>query len=201
MQNIFKNCKLMYYIGIFFLALGTGIFMSAYFLAKPWPPANLKIVFLADRPELVPTLGGWTYNKWKNYDPTLTLERTIQSYQERLNRDKVPFVLLLLVQNKPVGMVSLNEHEPIAEFKDKTPWIGDFYILPEYDDKEVKMRQYLMRSLNGVAQNLGLTKLYVFTSDPSRVDWYVRLGWKIVKSSTYQNHMVTIMDFDVTKDS
>lgn len=200
MQCLLNNCKWITVLGVIFLAVGAAIVLSNYFSPKTSSSSNLKVVFLADRPELVTNLGNWTYNKWKSYDPTLTLESSIKKYQEKLNRNKVPFVLLLLDNNNPIGMVSLNEQEPIEEFKDKSPWIGDFYILPEYDDENIKMRQYLMRNLKGVAENLKYSKLFVFTSDPSRVDWYMRLGWKILKTSSFQNHLVTVMEFDVNQD-
>ena len=171
------------------------IIYSNFFLHKNSP--ELKVVFLGDKQDHVQTLAGWTYNKWKNYDPTLTLEKSIESYQKRLNTDKVPFVLLLLNKDQPIGMVYLNEHEPMPGFEDKSPWIGDFYMLPNYDRQGLQFRRYLMRNLEGVSKNLGFKKLYVFTSDPSRVDWYMELGWKIIKTDMHHDHLVTIMEYDI----
>lgn len=162
-------------------------------------PKELKVVFLATKPQYVSTLAEWTYNKWKNYDPTLTLEKTTEHYKNRLNVDKVPFALLLLDEEMPIGMVYLDEHKPIEEFLDKSPWIGDFYVLPKYDRQGIKFRRYLMRDLDGVSKNLGIQKLYVYTSDPSRVDWYTELGWEIVKVGMHHDHLVTIMEYSVKK--
>lgn len=199
MRVFLDNFKWVIYLGILFSLILIGVFyLSTYFIPKS--TSELKVVFLADRPDLVSTLGEWTYNKWKNYDPTLTLENSTKRYEAKLQRDKIPLVLLLLDKNKPIGMVSLNENEPIDEFKDKSPWIGDFYLLPQYGTNEIQLRRYLMRSLQGVAQNLDYKKIYVFTSDPSRVDWYTKLGWKIIKTTTFKNHLVTVMDFDVNSE-
>jgi N-acetylglutamate synthase-like GNAT family acetyltransferase len=185
--------KTSFLTGIIFLACIVGLL--AYFYL-PRPPSDLKIVYLSDRPEFIPALTDWTYNKWKDYDPTLTKERASQIYKRPMSKDTPSFVLLMLNKDKLLGMISLHEHEVIDDFKDKSPWIDDFYVDPKYINEKISVRRYLMRSLQGASKNIGINKLYVFTSDPAQVDWYMELGWKIIKTSMYQNHLITIMELD-----
>lgn len=189
-------------LSMMFLAISIVICLFSYSNSKKLKEdkvmeSELKVVFLGSRPQYVSTLAEWTYNKWKNYDPTLTLEETIEKYQNRLNTNQVPFALVLLDRDTPIGMVYLDQTKQIEGFSDKLPWVGDFYILPKYDSQGIKFRRYLMRNLEGVCRNLRILRLYVYTSDPSRVDWYTELGWKIIKTSNHLDHLVTIMEYTV----
>lgn len=162
---------------------------------------SYKIVFLGTCPQYIDILAEQTYNAWKIYDQSLTLEKCIESYKEKLNIDKIPFCLVLLLcyndgYKELCGAVTLEKTSQIDEFSELSPWISDFQEL-EYPNP----RRLLMRALEGVSKNLGIKKLYVYTSDPSRVDWYLELGWKIIATSTRHDHLVTVMEYKIDENT
>ena len=89
---------------------------------------GLKIDYLSHHPEWIPLIAQWTYSTWHQYDPTLTLERSLKSINTRLNTDKVPLTLVAIHNDKPIGTVNLKKSVPVQNVPENKIWLGSFYV-------------------------------------------------------------------------
>jgi len=152
---------------------------------------TVTINFLADNPELVSTLAEWTYDAWSQYDPELTIERATQSLVRSQNREKIPLSFVALDGARPIGMATLKESIRVPGYQMKTPWLGSFYVQPDYHNQGVGSA--LLDAIYAKAKKLGYKVVYLFASDASVVPWYEKHGWQRFATDTFYEREVTLM--------
>lgn len=69
---------------------------------------NLTFVFLADRPDAIPTVAEWDYEEWGKV-PGNSVEKTIERINGKLNRDKPPLYILAISEGRVLGLLSSSE--------------------------------------------------------------------------------------------
>lgn len=156
---------------------------------------DIHIKYLADVPYVVPTLAQWTYDAWSKYDPDLTVARAIKSLSARINRHHVPLTFVALDDDIPVGMASLKQQVEVPGYEDKTPWLGSIYLLPAY--RGLGIGALLMQTIYAKTKELGLSEIYLFTSDADNVPWYEKMGWETFKTDTFHGKPITLMHYKV----
>lgn len=156
----------------------------------------MTIQFLADNSELVPTLAQWTYDAWSQYDPELTVDRATQSLGISQNREKIPLTFVALDGEIPIGMATLKESIRVPGYQMKTPWLGSFYVLPEYKNQGVGSA--LLDAIYAKAKKLGYKTVYLFASDSLIVPWYEKQGWEQFATDTFYGREVTLMRHQLT---
>lgn len=159
---------------------------------------NIQIEYLADHSELVPILANWSYQEWRSYDPSLTIEKALINFKLKLNHNKIPLTLVAIENTDPIGMVSLKPTITPEGYADKCPWIGSIYIIP--GKRGIGLGKQLMTEIEKIALKLGYSELFLYTSIPNARDWYLHLGWKIIKTDIYQNHQITIMHYIIKQN-
>ncbi|MDP1608764.1 MAG: GNAT family N-acetyltransferase [Chlamydiales bacterium] len=160
-------------------------------------PLNLRIDFLKCYPEWVPLIAEWEYANWHCYDDSLTKEKLINGFAERLHDDKLPLTLLLFKAVQPIGLISLEDQtEPeLADLEDGNPWGGSFHIIPEERGK--KLAETAAKALTILAKRLGHQKIWFYTSNPRNVKWYTRQGAHTVTTRPFRGHEITVMKYDL----
>ena len=138
---------------------------------------DLKIEYLADRPEAVPLVAGWYFAEWGYLNPKATLERARQKLVASMNRDAIPLTLLAVIDEEVVGAAQLKYRE-MPMFPEKEHWLGGVYVTPEYRGHDIAVR--LVDAVLEAAQCLGVQTLHIQTE---RLDGglYARLGWTPVE--------------------
>jgi GNAT superfamily N-acetyltransferase len=156
-------------------------------------PRSIRLDLLKNCPQVIPILAQWLYDEWHSYDATLTKEKLIKAFNERLNSDKIPITFVALRGNQPIGVISLKEEtNPIfADFPQGALWMGSLHVLPEERKKGVG--QELLKFATTVAKHLGNEKLYFYTSNPLNVKWYVQRGAQIIGERQFRDHLITVM--------
>lgn len=155
--------------------------------------SNIQIVYLENYPKLIPILADWAYQEWSKYDPDFTMEKAINSFNSRLNHNKIPLTLVAVEGENPIGMISLKPTISPKGYEDKQPWIGSLYVIPS--KRGIGVGKKLMAAIKDVALNLGYNELFLYTSVPLARDWYTANGWKIITTDIYKNHTITIMNY------
>ena len=147
-----------------------------------------RFVYLADRADLIPTLGGWFYKEWGRNFPDLTPAAFEGKLRQRLNRDRVPLVLVLLRDDSPIASASLKIQE-METHPQYLHWLGSVYVLPKYQGKGIgsNLVQYSVNE----AKRLAVHDLYLYTR--SHENFYTRLGWKPLERPLYHGRRVVIM--------
>jgi predicted N-acetyltransferase YhbS len=148
----------------------------------------MKIDFLAEHQEFIPTLARWFYEEWGFLDPERTLQDIADLIARRTNTDKIPLVLVAREGEELIGTVCLKIHE-MKTRKELSPWLADLYVAESRRKQGVG--KMLVAAIEKVAANLGIARLYLYTPDAE--NFYSRLGWKIKERTIYQGHPVVIM--------
>jgi GNAT superfamily N-acetyltransferase len=157
----------------------------------PAEPAEIKISYLADYPEHVPTLARWLWTQWHDITPSTTLSEREESLYSYLNRDILPLTFIALQHNQLVGSASLRAEEDLgsSDLSGFSPWLGGVFVDPAH--RRTGIGTALCRTAERKAMELGYDQLYLFTLDQER--WFSSFGWNVIKRGTYHNHPIAIM--------
>jgi len=146
----------------------------------------MEIKYLSDCPEFTPTVVDWIYNEFiKDIRHGVTYQKLLDNYQV-CYKDKLPVRFVALVDNTPVGTISLVKND--LKYRDYIPWLAALYVLPDYRGN--KIAKLLIRRVKTVSKNLGYKELFLRTEFAS--DYYRARGWKFVESC--------VDEFDLTTD-
>lgn len=154
---------------------------------------SMQLDLLKNRPEAIPTLAKWLYEEWKPYDASLTIQKLIHSFHERLNSEGLPIAFVVVAKDKPVACISLKKlSDPeFSDFPKDSIWIGSLYVSVE--NRNQGIGQELMKFAATVAKNLGCESLYFYTSNPLNIAWYVKGGAHVIDTRPFRGHHITIM--------
>ena len=155
--------------------------------------APIEIHYLADCPELIPVLAAWFFAEWGT--PDLSVERIERRLHERLNRDRLPLVLVGFHDQKPVASASLKIQE-LDIRPEYLHWLGSVYVRPE--ERYQGIGSYLVESAAQEAQRLGVEDLYLYTTYSERL--YARLGWITLERVEHHGRSSVIMRYTLNKE-
>lgn len=149
----------------------------------------MRIDFLADRPQLLPTLAEWHHAEWGYLHPGSTLEDRIGWLRSELQRGAVPFCVVAVDEDgRPLGSAGVVEHD-MDHHREWTPWLSSVYVHPDHRRRGIGAA--LVRRATEETARLGVPDLYLFTPDQAR--FYERLGWRELLREVYRGTEVTVM--------
>lgn len=158
---------------------------------------SMRLDFLKNCPEVIPTLAQWLYKQWHTYDTSLTEEKLVSAFKTRLNTDSIPITFVVFKDGLPTGTISLKkETDPeFVDFPKNLVWMGGFLVASE--ERNQGLGQELLRFSQKIAKQLGYQKLYFYTSNPANVPWYLKRGAQVLQERPFRNHKVTIMEISL----
>lgn len=150
----------------------------------------ISIDLLKNHPDAIPKCSRiWHKVLGKIWLPEALLTKIESWYHEWLN-DCIPLAYIALHDEVPVGSCSLQLNDGIRS--DLTPWLGDLVVDSKYQKKGIG--KMLIDATKNKAKELGFNKLYLFTFDPTLLDYYARLGWAVIAMDEFKGHPVTVME-------
>ena len=158
---------------------------------KVFKPKAIQVKLLKECAFAIPTLVDWLYGDWQTYDVTLTKERLVSGLEAQLANDGMPFTLVALKGEVPIGMISLKREGPteLADFPG--PWPGSFHVIPE--ERPRRIGWHLATLIFTIARGLGHKQLNFYTSNPRNVTRYTKLGARVLETRPFRGHTITIM--------
>ena len=151
------------------------------------------IVRIADRPDLVPIVAQWLWDKWWRHDGE-TLEATRNAVAASVSGSGPPQTFVLLVDGEPVGTASLVVHG-LDERPDLTPWLAGLFIVPEARSHGHAM--HLIRAVEDACRSAEIGTVWLYTANAERV--YARVGWHSVETIEREGKLpVILMRRDLT---
>ena len=120
----------------------------------------MKLEYLADHPELLPTVAQWYFEEWGYLSEEKTLEQDIQRLQIYQNKDKVPLMLLAVEEEALLGAAQLKFRE-MSIYPEKEHWVGGVYVAEAHRGKGIA-RQILVE-LIAIAKSFKIETLYLQT--------------------------------------
>ncbi|MFN2214149.1 MAG: GNAT family N-acetyltransferase [Anaerolineales bacterium] len=150
--------------------------------------ANDRYIYLADQPELLPTLADWFYNEWGRNDPDSSREKISTTLGQYLNRDHIPLTIVRLRGSQPIASASLKIRE-METHPQYTHWLGGVYVHPDF--RKQGIGSHLVEYSAELAKKLKVCHLYLYTRNHE--NFYTRLDWQEIERPTYQGRNTIIM--------
>ena len=135
----------------------------------------VRIDYLGDHPEYIPTIARWHQLQWGYLDPDRTLEDRIAELRTHLAPRSIPTTFVAVDEEMPVGCVSLIPHDLDTQ-PPLTPWLASLYVAPRHRRRGVGSA--LVQRVVEEARLLDIATLYLFTPDQDR--FYARRGWAVL---------------------
>lgn len=150
----------------------------------------MKLEYLADNQELLPTVAQWYFEEWGYLSEEKTLEQDIQRLHIYLNKDKVPLMLLAIENGELLGAAQLKFRE-MSIYPEKEHWVGGVYVAEAHRGKGIA-RQILLELIT-VAKSLEVEVLYLQTESLDG-GLYRRMGWRPIEQVNYRGIEVLVME-------
>ena len=150
----------------------------------------MRIEYLADHPEFLPTLAQWQHNEWGHLRPGDSVEARSARLQSYSQRDGIPLTVVALQNGELLGSASLvrNDMETRPEL---TPWLAGVLVAPEYRRRGVGAE--LVRRVMAEAATQKIPILYLYTVHSE--NFYDNLGWSLQEHTGYREQNVAIMTY------
>jgi GNAT superfamily N-acetyltransferase len=150
----------------------------------------IRVDLLKNHPQSIPMLASiWHEVLGKIWMPEIGIEEIEFLYHEELKSD-MPMTYIALDDEIPVASCTLESNGGIRP--DLEPWIGDLVVEPKYQKQG--LGKMLIAIIIEKAKALGFEKLYLFTFDPTIVEYYQRIKWKKIGMDEFKSHPVTVME-------
>ncbi len=134
----------------------------------------MRIVTVADRPDLIPTVADWLWREFWRIDG-YTPEQTRQAVADAQRPSGMPQCFVLLWDGQPIGTASLAA-EDLDERPDLTPWLAGVYVDPAHRGQG--HAAHLIAAVEAACRSALISTLWLYTNTAERV--YARAGWRSV---------------------
>lgn len=151
----------------------------------------MKLELLADREDVIETIGGWYHATWGSRLHESTLEQSIARLSDYLNHDRMPLMLVATEDQEAIGVAQLKYREMKDAFPNLVHWLGGVYVVPARRGGGIASR--LAEAVAETAAKFGVASLYLQTE---RLDGglYAKLGWRPLQTLRYHGLDVVVME-------
>jgi GNAT superfamily N-acetyltransferase len=150
----------------------------------------MRINYLSDHPEALPTLAQWQHAEWGNLRPGDTVEKRTARLWGYSKRDRIPLTVVALDGSDVLGSASLIEHDMETRME-LTPWLAGVFVGEQYRRRGIGAE--LVRRIMTEAARLKVPLLYLYTVHSE--SFYAALGWKLMERTSYRGHDIVIMTY------
>ena len=142
----------------------------------------IEIAYLADHPEVIPTLVEWFRAQWPTYYAARTPADIAQDFHEEAKRNGLPVRLVAFAEGKLAGTITLREHA-LWDFPTYRPGLGGLLVLERNRGRGVGTE--IVKAGMNLARELAL-KIGV-------------KGWQWVQAITHENERLNLYRCDLEK--
>jgi len=154
----------------------------------------IAIAYLADHPEVIPTLVEWFRAQWPTYFTDRTPANIAQDFYEETKRNDLPIRLVAFTEGKLAGTITLREHA-LRDFPAYRPGLGGLLVWERYRGRGVGTE--LVKAGMNLAREQGYGKVYATTVTAKGI--LERLGWQWVQAITHENEQLNLYRCDLKK--
>jgi N-acetylglutamate synthase-like GNAT family acetyltransferase len=149
----------------------------------------MKIVPLAERPDLAEQVSAWGFDEWGHLSQGQTPQTRLAEVRGEMNVDRIPVTFVALGEDGGiVGTAALIFDDLVGD--PRNPWLASVYVPPDHRKKGIASA--LVRAVEGKARELGYTRLYLFTTSAPAL--YAGLGWRALERRDYRGEHIQVMD-------
>lgn len=150
---------------------------------------DMRIGYLADHPEALPTLERLFQSEWAAYYGAAGPGNAHHDLVAYSNRGQLPVGVVAFLDSEPCGVAALKV-DSLSTHKHLTPWIGGGMVAPQFRRHGVGAR--LASALEDVARHLGFTTVYSGTRTANSL--LIREGWRCMEVVQYDGEAVSIYE-------
>ncbi|HWA81573.1 MAG TPA: GNAT family N-acetyltransferase [Acetobacteraceae bacterium] len=159
----------------------------------PAPAASApRIVTLADRPDLLPTIVQWLRDHHAPQAPLAPYAAQIASRVSLLGPEQC---LILLAGSVPAGTASLTA-QGLKSRSELTPWLTNVFVASSFRGRGYARR--LVMAVEAAARRAAIPTLWLYTRSAEPL--YGALGWRWAGADTHDGAPVTLMRRDLVDD-
>lgn len=153
---------------------------------------DIRIRYLAERPDVVSTLAEWFVAAWEPYYGANGPGDAETDLRGSMNRDQLPICLLAIdAAGSPLGTASLASAS--ISHPELSPWVTAFLVAPDRRGRGVGTA--LVAAVEAEARRLGFAKLYISTDAASSI--VRRHGWEAIDTAESLRGTVTVYATDL----
>ena len=152
----------------------------------------IKISFLADHPDVMPTLAQWFRAQWPDYYADQTLADMEEDFREDAQYDSIPLRLVAFLDGELAGTIVLREQviETQPQFH---PGLGGLFVPVNFRQRGIATE--LVRAGMHVARAQGYREVYATTAVAGGI--LKRLGWVAVEAVEHDGEHLTLYRCDL----
>jgi len=150
----------------------------------------MTIEYLADHPEVLPTLARWQHAEWGHIRPGDTAEKRAARLQGWSHCDRIPLTVVALEAGEVLGSASLIFHDMETRME-LSPWLAGVFVGEQYRRRGIGAQ--LVRRIMIEAGKLKGPLLYLYTVHSER--FYAALGWTLMERTSYRDQKIVIMTY------
>jgi len=148
----------------------------------------MRIEYLSNHPEALPTIAAWQHAEWGHLRPNDTVEKRAARLKGFANGDRIPLTVVALDGNEVLGSASLIAHDMETRME-LTPWLAGVYVGEAYRRRGIGAE--LVRRIMMEARRLKVPLLYLYTVHSEQL--YAALGWSLMERTSYREDEIVIM--------
>ena len=152
----------------------------------------IKISFLADHPDVVPTLAQWFRAQWPDYYADQTLAEIEEDFREDAQYDSIPLRLVAFLDGELAGTIVLRD-QVIDTRPEFHPGLGGLFVLERYRKRGIATE--LIEAGMNVARAQGYREVYATTGVAGGI--LRRLGWVAVEVVEHDGEQLTLYSCDL----
>ena len=160
--------------------------------------ANVEIVDLRDRPDLLEEAIEQSYREWHEFTD---IDRNTMEEMFSLDvlRDELPAHLIALVDGRYAGEASLRAqsmgatHHPEAYLEGNAPWLSNMWVADWARGKGLATR--MTNELDAIAKAMGYDRIYSSTEFPDSL--YHKAGYRDIECRTHKGIPIYLIYKDI----
>ncbi len=152
----------------------------------------IKIAYLADHLDMIPTLSEWALAWAPDYYGSRSLEDIGQDFRQEARRTGIPIRLIAFLDSELAGMINLRE-QAMQGYPQYSPALGGLYVLPAFRKQGVATA--MVKAIMELARKEKHDRIYTSTATANGI--IERLGWEPVRAVMEGDRELMIYQYDI----
>jgi GNAT superfamily N-acetyltransferase len=150
---------------------------------------------LSECPQHLGTVGQWIYEQWW-CTPENSVEVVLSLLRLHMRRDTVPYTVVALQGQTPVGSCCVIEHD-CAHRPQYSPWVAAVFVLDGFRRRGIASS--VLREAVQVARRAGVESLYI-DCHVNTVPLYEKNGWRVLEEEPVRKGLTANAAHDTFSD-
>ncbi|HMO57656.1 MAG TPA: GNAT family N-acetyltransferase [Roseiflexaceae bacterium] len=154
---------------------------------------RIRIAFLIDHPEAIPTLTRWFQAQWPAYYAARTPADIARDFLAEAHREGLPVRLLAFADGEVAGTITLRD-QALSSIPGYHPGLGGLLVVEQHRGRGIGTE--LVRAGMQLARQQGYERVYATTITARGI--LERLGWKLIEVVSHNSEQLLMFCCELT---